>query len=38
MKMHDYSLQPTTGLKRPLQILFKKNSEGKECLKILKNP
>ena len=35
-KLHNYSLQPTTGLKPPLQILFWKCSEGKGCSKILK--
>ena len=38
MKLHDYSLQPTTGLKPPLQILFWECSKGKGCPKILKIP
>ena len=37
MKLHDYSLQPTTGLKPPLQILFWECLEGK-CSKILITP
>ena len=37
MKLHDYSLQPTTGIKPPLQILFWKCSEGNRCSKIQKN-
>ena len=37
-KLHGYSLQPTPGLKLPLQILFEKCSEGKGCSKILKIP
>ena len=37
-KLHGYSLQPTTGLKPPLQILFWKYSERKECSKDSKIP
>ena len=37
-KLHDYNLQPTTGLTPPLQILFWKCSEGKGCSKVLKTP
>ena len=35
-KLPDYSLQPTTGLKPPLQILLWKCPEGKGCSKISK--
>ena len=38
MKLHNYSLQLTPGLKPPLQRLFWKCSEEKECSKILKIP
>ena len=38
MKLHGYNLQPTTGLKPPLQILFWKLSGGKGCCKISKIP
>ena len=38
MKLQDYSLQPITGLKPALQVLFWKCSEGKGCSKILKTP
>ena len=37
MKLHDYRLQPTTGLKPQLQIFFWKCSEGNRCSKIQKN-
>ena len=36
--MHDYILQPATGLKPPLQVLFWKCSEEKGCSKISKIP
>ena len=36
MKLHDYGLHPTTGLKPPLQILFWKCSKGKGSSKISK--
>ena len=34
----EYILQPTAELKTPLQILFLKRSERKECSKISKIP
>ena len=38
MKLNDCSLKPTTGLKAPPQILFRKCSDRKRCSKILKVP
>ena len=38
MKLYDYSLQPTTGLKPPLEIRLWKSSEGKGYSKISKTP
>ena len=38
MKLPDYSLQLTTGLKPPLQIFFWKCLEGKGCSKISEIP
>ena len=38
MKLVDYSLQPTTRLKAPQQILFWTCREKKECFKISKMP
>ena len=36
MKLHNYSLQPTTGLKPPLQILSGSVQKGKDVLKFPK--
>ena len=38
MQLIEYILQPTAKLKTPLQILFLKKSERKECSKISKIP
>ena len=38
MQLMEYILQPTAELKTPLQILFLKRPERKECSKISKFP
>ena len=38
IKLHDYSLEPATGLKPPLQILLWGCLAGKGCSKISKTP